>query len=125
MMNGLRLLPLLCAVAFAQDPPQPAPSRAVIIQDQIVRGNFDHAVAEARDWLQDNPTNVRGRLLLVTAVIGKHNFADAHVVLDRLAHEPPQNPDVWFELGVLSLSEAHFDAADAAFAKGRAIEPAN
>lgn len=124
-MNALRLLPLLWAVAFAQDPPQPAPSRAAIIQDQIVRGNFDHAVAEARDWLQDNPTNVRGRLLLATALIGKHNFADAHVVLDRLAQDVPQNPDVWFELGVLSLSEAHFDAADAAFAKGRAIEPTN
>jgi tetratricopeptide (TPR) repeat protein len=125
MLNALRLLPLLCAAAFAQAPPQPAESRAAIIQDQILRGNFDHAIAEARDWLQDNPRNVPGRLLLATALIGKRNFADAHVVLDRMALDLPQNPDVWFELGVLSLTETHFDEADAAFKKGRALDPGN
>jgi tetratricopeptide (TPR) repeat protein len=125
MLNALRLLPLFYAAAFAQTPPQPVESRAAIIQDQIIRGNFDHAIAEARDWLQDNPRNIPGRLLLATALIGKRNFADAHVVLDRMALELPQNPDVWFELGVLSLSEAHFDEAGAAFKKGRTLDPGN
>src|SRR5262245_36597454 len=123
MRNALRLLPLLCAAAFAQS--SPPESRAAVIQEQIRRGNFDHAIEEARDWLQDNPRNIRGRLLLATALIGKRNFTEAHVVLDRLALDEPRNPDVWFELGVLSLAEAHFDDADAAFQKGRAIEPAN
>jgi tetratricopeptide (TPR) repeat protein len=125
MLDALRLLLLLCVAAFAQTPPQPAQSRAAIIQDQILRGNFDHAIGEARDWLQDNPRNVPGRLLLAIALIGKRNFADAHVVLDRMALDLPQNSDVWFELGVLSLTETHFDDAEAAFKKGRALEPGN
>lgn len=105
MLNALRPLPLLGAAAFAQTPSH---RRNRATRSSRTRSCAATSITPLRrpgDRLQDNPRHVRGRLLLATALIGERNFADAHVVLDRLALELPQSPAVWFELGVLSLTE--------------------
>ena len=80
---------------------------------QIARGEYDAALKTAEQVLQMDRGSVIARLLESTALMGQRKFVESREVLNALARQYPNAPDVYFQMGLVNLAENKFkDASD-------------
>ena len=92
---------------------------------QIARGEYDAALKTAAQVLQLDHGSVIARLLESTALMGQRKFGESREVLNALAKEYPNAPDVYFQMGLVNLAENKLKDASDAFQKSYQLNPAN
>jgi tetratricopeptide (TPR) repeat protein len=57
--------------------------------------------------------------------MGQQRFTDSRNLLEALLKVQPNSPDIWFQLGLVHLTEKRYKESEAAFLKAYQISPAN
>jgi tetratricopeptide (TPR) repeat protein len=100
-------------------------ARLALAQLQVTRGEFDAAVKITQDILKIDKNNLNARLIQAAALMGQKKFSEARQSLDELKQANAGSADIWFQVGVLELSDQKFQAAEAAFRRAQQLAPEN
>ena len=100
-------------------------ARLALAQIQVARGDFDGALKSASAVLSVDRGNFKARLIGSAALMGQKKFPEARQTLEGLLKVMPNSPDVYFQLGMVNLSENKFKDAEAAFRKSFDLNPSN
>ncbi len=100
-------------------------ARLALAQLQVARGQFEEGGKTAGAILESDNGNTNARLIQSSALLGQKKFAEARQALDDALKNSPGSPDVYFQLGVLSLAEKKYAEADIAFRQVYQLNPAN
>ena len=92
---------------------------------QIARGEFDAALKTAALVLQFDRGNVIARLLESTALMGQKKFDESRAVLTELAKSHPNTSEIYYQMGLVDLTNRRFKEATEAFQKSYQLNPAN
>jgi tetratricopeptide (TPR) repeat protein len=105
--------------------PDYIPPRLALAQLHIVRREFDAALKVAEEILKHDRNSLAARLLQSAALVGQQKYTDSRNLLEGILKVNANSPDVWFQLGVVNLSEKRFKESEDAFLKAYQLNPAN
>ncbi len=94
-----------------------------LAQLQVARGEFDSAERTADEILAKDRSNPTALLIKSAALMGQKKYAESRTLLDGMTKVNPNSPDVYYQLGLLNLSESKYKDADAAFQKCYELNP--
>jgi tetratricopeptide (TPR) repeat protein len=108
-----------------QQRPDYIPARLALAQLQVVRREFDVGFKTATETLRYDPNNVPARLLQSSALIGQKKLTEARTLVESMTKAYPASSDVWFQYGLIHLTEKRFKEAEAGFQKSFDLNAAN
>ena len=100
-------------------------ARIELARLEVTRGEFDAALKAAAAVLAIDRNNVNARLIESAALMGQRKFGDSRQLLDGMLKTNPNSPDVYFQLGVVDLTESKYKEAEEAFRKCYELSPTN
>jgi tetratricopeptide (TPR) repeat protein len=100
-------------------------ARLALAQLQTSRGEYDTALKSVDQILAIDRNNLNARLIQSAALMGQKKFGDSQALLEGMAKAAPNSPDVFFQLGVVNLSQRKFKEAEDSFRKSYQLNPAN
>jgi tetratricopeptide (TPR) repeat protein len=96
-----------------------------LAQLQLRNGAYEAAQKTASSILARDPGSLSGRLVETAALLGQRKFTESRARLDNLVKTNPGVPDVYYQMGLLNLSESKFKDAEDSFRKSYQLNPAN
>jgi tetratricopeptide (TPR) repeat protein len=100
-------------------------ARLALAQLLVTHGDFDAALKTAGEILKLDRNNRTAPLIQSAALLGQKKFAESRAILDEQLEKNPNSPDVYFQIGVVSLAEGKFKEASTAFKKTYDLNPVN
>ena len=95
-----------------------------LAQLQVARGEFDSAAKTADEILSKDATNPTALLIKSAAFMGEKKYVESRALLDGMLKVNANSPDVYYQLGLLNLTEAKYKEAETAFRKCYELNPA-
>jgi tetratricopeptide (TPR) repeat protein len=105
--------------------PDYIPPRLALAQLHVMRREWEMAAKVADDVLKVDGNNLAARLIQSTALMGQAKTGESRSLLENVVKTNSNSPDVWFQIGVLNLSEKRFKESEEAFRKAYQLNPAN
>jgi len=103
---------------------QPGWEIGALFEAQLLQqGSNEKAIAYLGDYVQRYPQARDARLAYARALVGERKYEQARVQFQGLQKDFPDNPDVLFAVGVLSMQLEDWSAADAALKRLMTLEP--
>jgi tetratricopeptide (TPR) repeat protein len=100
-------------------------ARLATAQLLLRRREWDGALRAAQQVLNVDQSNLTARLIESAALMGERHFPEARAKLEDLAKTGPSSPDVYYQLGLLNLTERKFAEAETSFRKSYDLNPSN
>jgi len=89
----------------------------------VARGQLARAVARVQQFVDANPDNAQGHMILGTLQLNSKNASAAHVEFDRAIQIDPKNVQGYARLGGLYQEQHQTDSAIAQFRKALDLQP--
>jgi tetratricopeptide (TPR) repeat protein len=112
----------LKAIELRQDYVAP---RIALAQLEVNRREYDAAFKTAEAVLAIDRNNAMAKLIQSASLMGQKKFAESRQMLETMLKTNPSSPDVYFQLGIVNLTESKFKEANDAFRKAYELNPAN
>jgi tetratricopeptide (TPR) repeat protein len=93
------------------------PSKLALAELELSRGEHAKAVQAAEEVLNDDPTNLKPRLIRAAGLAGMADYEKAREELNIALKMYPQSTDALFELARLNIREKRYDEAAQGFEK--------
>jgi len=100
-------------------------ARLAVAQLQLRKREWDAALRTAEQVLAVDKTNANARLIQSAALMGEQRYADSRTMLAEMQKAAPNSPDIYYQLGLIDLSEKKFKEAEADFRRSYELNPAN
>jgi tetratricopeptide (TPR) repeat protein len=101
------------------------PARSALLKMQVLRGELDAALIEARKLIQDAPENAEAQLVVGRILLRKGEFGEAVSPLEMAAKFDPQNAEAHALLGTAYQYTRESDNALEAYRKAVRLAPQN
>jgi tetratricopeptide (TPR) repeat protein len=92
---------------------------------QLRRREWDGALHTSELILAADRGNLNARLIQSAALLGEKRVADSRALLDQMAKAYPKSADVYYQLGLVNLSDQRLPAAEESFRKSYQLNTAN
>ncbi len=125
MMVGEREMALAAIQEALRRNPRNSLYHTILAHLYFIAGELEGARKEAAVALQLNKTNFRATLIFINTFLKNKEYDNARRMLEKLAKELPDNPEVLGNLGLAYLGLKDLDNALATFEKVLKIQPAN
>ena len=100
-------------------------ARLAVAQLQLRKREWDAALRTAEQVLTVDKTNANARLIESAALMGEQRYADSRTMLNEMQKAAPNSADVYYQLGLIDLSEKKYKEAEADFHRSYELNPAN
>ena len=100
-------------------------ARLGLAELQVQKGEYSNALTSVDAILTLDRNNINALLIQSAALLGQKKYGESRSHLDAMAKQFPNSPDVYFQMGVLNLSEQKFKEAESSFQKSYQLNPAN
>jgi tetratricopeptide (TPR) repeat protein len=100
-------------------------ARLATAQLLLRRREWDGALRAAQQVLNVDKSNLTAQLIESAALMGERRFVEARAKLEELAKASPNSPDVYYQLGLLNLTERKFPESETDFRKSYELNPSN
>jgi len=96
-----------------------------VAQLQLRKREWDAALRTAEQVLAVDKTNANARLIQSAALMGEQRYGDSRTMLAEMQKAAPNSPDIYYQLGLIDLSEKKYKEAEADFRRSYELNPAN
>ncbi len=97
--------------------------RLALAQLEVERAQYDAALKTAQTVLAKDRNNVNAKLIESAAMMGEKKFEESRALLDQMSKANPSSPDVFFQTGVMDLTQNKYKEAQEAFQKSYELDP--
>jgi tetratricopeptide (TPR) repeat protein len=90
---------------------------------EVQKGDYDAALKTAHEILTIDRNNVNAKLIESASLMGEKKFDESQALLEQMMKSNPGSPDIYFQMGVMSLAENKYKEAANAFEKSYQLDP--
>ena len=100
-------------------------ARLAVAQLQLRKREWDAALRTAELVLKVDKANGNARLIETAALMGEQRYVDSRAMLMEMQKGAPNSPDIYYQLGLIDMSEKKYKEAEADFRRSFDLNPAN